>query len=95
MSQDFELLYYRARDGARGAQVGLRRVEARLRRAEAEAKELYLALTYEKALRWKAEAENRSLTNKVERLSLRIIDLWGKERGILEEEGGDARKQDG
>ena len=33
----------------------------------------------ERALRWKAEAEARSLENKVQRLSLRIIELWGKE----------------
>ncbi len=78
-ADEYELLWHRAREGARGAQRGLERALARLRREKARADETYLALTHERALRWKAEAEASSLQKKVERLSLRIIELWGKE----------------
>jgi hypothetical protein len=78
-ADEFELLWHRAREGSRGAQRGLERAMARYRREKARADENYLALTYERARRWRAEAEVKSLENKVERLSLRIIELWGKE----------------
>ncbi len=78
-ADEYELLWHRAREGCRGAQRGLERALARLRRERSLAGELRLALTQERALRWKAEAEARSLENKVQRLSLRIIELWGKE----------------
>lgn len=41
--------------------------------------ELTLEVAGERGRRERAEAENASLEKKVERLSLRIIGLWGKE----------------
>jgi len=78
-ADEFELLWHRAREGCRGAQRGLERALARLRRERARSGELLLSLTQERALRWKAEAEARSLENKVQRLSLRLMESWGKE----------------
>lgn len=78
-ADEYELLWLRAREGCRGAQRGLERALARLRREQSRAGELLLALTQERALRWKAEAEVQSLENKVQRLSLRLMESWSKE----------------
>ena len=78
-ADEFELLWHRAREGCRGAQRGLERALARLRRERSRSGELLLSLTQERALRWKAEAEARSLENKVQRLSLRLMESWSKE----------------
>lgn len=78
-ADEYELLWHRARDGARGAQRGLERALARLRRERTRAEELLLEVAHERSMRAKAEAEARSLKNKVQRLSLRVIELWGKE----------------
>jgi hypothetical protein len=78
-ADEYELLWHRAREGCRGAQRGLERALARLRRETVRANENCLALANERALRWKAETEARSLQKKVERLSLTIIELWGRE----------------
>lgn len=47
--------------------------------AAAAIDELTLEVAGERGRRERAEAENQSLSKKVERLSLRIIELWGKE----------------
>lgn len=48
--------------------------------------ELLLAVAAERSARERAESENRSLVKKIERLSLRIIELWGKEIGDAKED---------
>jgi hypothetical protein len=78
-ADEYELLWLRAREGCRGAQRGLERAVARLRRERERGGELLLAITQERALRWKAEAEVQSLQNKVQRLSLRLMESWSKE----------------
>jgi len=78
-ADEYELLWHRAREGCRGATRGLERALARLRRERSRSGELLLARTQERALRWKAEAEARSLKNKVQRLSLRLMESWSKE----------------
>jgi hypothetical protein len=78
-ADEYELLWHRAREGSRGAQRGLERSRARLRRERERNAELLLELAHERTMRAKAEAEVRSLQNKVQRLSLRILELWGAE----------------
>jgi hypothetical protein len=78
-ADEYELLWHRAREGSRGAQRGLERALARLRREREKSEELLLELAHERTMRAKAEAEARSLQNKVQRLSLRILELWGAE----------------
>jgi len=78
-ADEYELLWHRAREGCRGAQRGLERAAGRLRRERERSEELQLDLAHERSMRAKAEAEARSLQNKVERLSLRILELWGAE----------------
>jgi hypothetical protein len=78
-ADEFELLWHRAREGCRGAQRGLERAAGRLRREREKSEELLLELAHERTMRAKAEAEVCSLQNKVQRLSLRILELWGAE----------------
>jgi hypothetical protein len=78
-ADEFELLWLRAREGCRGAQRGLERAAGRLRREREKSEELTLELAHERSMRAKAEADARSLENKVQRLSLRILELWSKE----------------
>ena len=78
-ADEYELLWHRAREGCRGAQRGLERALARLRRERERIADLLLELAHERAMRAKAETEARSLENKVQRLSLRILELWGAE----------------
>jgi chromosome segregation ATPase len=78
-ADEYELLWHRAREGCRGAQRGLERAAGRLRREREKSEELQLDLAHERSMRAKAEAEVRSLEKKVQRLSLRILELWGAE----------------
>jgi chromosome segregation ATPase len=78
-ADEYELLWHRAREGCRGAQRGLERAAGRLRREREKSEELLLDLAHERAMRSKAEAEVRSLEKKVQRLSLKILQLWGAE----------------
>lgn len=78
-ADEYELLWHRAREGSRGAQRGLERALARLRRERERNADLLLELAHEQTMRARAEAEARSLQNKVQRLSLRILELWGAE----------------
>jgi len=78
-ADDYELRWHRAREGCRGAQRGLERAAGRLRREREKNEELLLDLAHERTMRARAEAESQSLQNKVQRLSLRILELWGAE----------------
>lgn len=78
-ADEFELLWLRAREGARGARKGLERLQARVRKMAEEYRTLRLELANAWSKSMRLESENRSLKNKVERLSLRIIESWGKE----------------
>lgn len=75
----YELLWLRAREGARSATKGLERLQARYDRLHDDYDELLLEEAAQRSRAERAEREARSLRMKVERLSLRIIDLWGKE----------------
>ena len=76
-ADEYELRWLRAREGARAACKGVERANARYDRERLISDDLRLELTAERALRQRAENEIRSLRNKVERLSLRIIEMWG------------------
>jgi hypothetical protein len=78
-ADEYELRWLRAREGCRGAQRGLERAAARLRREKQRCGELLLDLAHERSMRAKAEVEASSLEKKVQRLSLRILELWGAE----------------
>ena len=77
-ADEYELRWLRAREGARAACKGVQRANARYERERLISDDLRLELTAERALRQRAENEVRSLRNKVERLSLRIIEMWGR-----------------
>ena len=72
-ADDFELLYLRAREGAQAANRGLHR----LRAGYASAK---LDLRVAEARIERLQRENGELEKKIERLSLRIIGEWGKQK---------------
>jgi hypothetical protein len=78
-ADEYALRWHRAREGCRSAQRGLERAAVRLRREREKSEELLLELAHERTMRSRAEAEASSLQNKVQRLSLRIIELWGAE----------------
>lgn len=77
--EDFEVKWLRARHGADGARRGLARAQRKIADLNRRVYELTLSLAAEQNRRARAEAENSSLMKKIERLSLRIIELWGKE----------------
>lgn len=85
-ADEFELLWHRAREGARGARKGLERIQARNAVLRMTIDDLRLELAAERSLRQRAEAERESLIRKIERLSLRLISHWG------EENANDARR---
>lgn len=67
-----EAAYLRSKEGAQSARVGLRRALAREYRARCD-----LILANAEAARLRLEAaENKK---KIERLSLKILSLWGSE----------------
>ena len=81
MADEYELRWLRAREGARSAGKGVERAIARYERERLISGDLRLELAAERAARDKAEREAKSLRLKVERLSLRILGLWGKYAG--------------
>ena len=85
-ADEFELLWHRAREGARGARKGLERIQARNAALRMTINELRLEVAHERSLRQRAEAEKQSLVKKIERLSLRLISSWG------ERDANDARR---
>ena len=78
-ADEYELLWHRAREGARGARIGIERLQAKIRRMEEQYRQDRLEIANLWSRNARLEADNRSLQNKVQRLSLRLIDSWGKE----------------
>lgn len=69
----FELLYLRAREGAQAANRGLERLRAGYARTK-------LDLRVAEARIERLRHENGELEKRVERLSLRIIGEWGRQK---------------
>ena len=78
-ADEYELLWHRAREGAAGARRGIERLQAKIRRLEERYQSDSLEIASLHSQCHRLTIENRSLQNKVERLSLRLIDSWGKE----------------
>lgn len=78
-ADEFELLWLRAREGARSARKGIERMQARIRRLEERYRSDSLRIAELQSQCHRLTVENRSLQNKVERLSIRLIASWGKE----------------
>jgi len=78
-ADEYELLWHRAREGAAGARRGIERLQAKIRRLEERYRGDTLRIADLTSQCHRLTVENRSLKNKVERLSLRVIDLWGRE----------------
>lgn len=78
-ADEYELLWHRAREGAAGARRGIERLQAKIRRLEERYRSDSLRIAELQSRNHRLTVENRSLLNKVERLSLRLISLWGKE----------------
>ena len=72
-ADDFELLYLRAREGAQAANRGLQRLRAGYARTK-------LDLQVAEARIERLQREKGELEKKVERLSLRILSEWGRQR---------------
>lgn len=87
--ENYEVLWHRARHGADGARKGLERAQRKIRLLDRRIYELTLQLAGERSRAGRAEAENASLMKKIERLSLRIIELWGKEANDGRDSTGD------
>jgi predicted RNase H-like nuclease (RuvC/YqgF family) len=78
-ADEYELLWHRAREGAAGARRGIERLQAKIRRLEERYRSDSLEIASLHSRCHRLTVENKSLHNKVERLSLRLIDSWGKE----------------
>lgn len=78
-ADEYELRWLRAKEAARGAQRGIERLQAKIRRLEERYRSDSLQIADLLSRCHRLTIENKSLKNKVERLSLRVIDLWGKE----------------
>lgn len=78
-ADEYELLWHRAREGAAGARRGIERLQAKIRRLEERYRSDSLEIASLHSRCHRLTVENKSLQNKVERLSLRLIDSWGKE----------------
>lgn len=76
LAGEYELRYYRALEACRGHQRGLERAVRRANRLESE-------LALERAMKngqlGRLWSENASLKNKVERLSLRLMQSWNQD----------------
>lgn len=77
----YELAWLRAREGARSATKGLERLQDRYERLADLCEELRLDVAAERTRADRAERESASLRKKVERLSMKIIALWGEQGG--------------
>jgi len=78
-ADDYELLWHRARAGAKAATKGIERLQGRCQSLEDVVGDLRLEAASERARADRAEREVLGLRKKVERLSLKIIGLWGAE----------------
>lgn len=79
ISDDYELRWRRAADGARSANKAVRRLQARVESLTAALSEARLDARCETGLVSRLAHENAELKKKVQRLSLRILDLWSRE----------------
>jgi len=77
LADDYELMYLRAAEGSRGHQRGLERA---LRRAARLESELRLERASKTSQIGRLLAENESLKKKAERLSLRLIAEWSRNK---------------
>lgn len=77
----YELLWLRAKEGARTTTKGLERLQDRYDRLADVCEDLRLEAAAERNRADRAERESASLRKKVERLSMRIIALWGEQGG--------------
>jgi len=75
LASEYQLRYYRTLEACRGHQRGLERALRRESRLESE---LALERASNNAQRGRLWAENASLKNKVERLSLKLIQSWNQ-----------------
>jgi hypothetical protein len=75
----YELQWRRAADGARSANKAVRRLQARVESLTAALSEARLDTRCETGLVSRLAHENAELKKKVQRLSLRILDLWSRE----------------
>jgi hypothetical protein len=75
----YELQWRRACMGAMSANKGIRRLQAKNESLRAALAESRADVSYEGGICARLENENAELKKKVERLSLRILDLWGRE----------------
>jgi hypothetical protein len=77
LAGEYELLYRRFQEACRGHQRGLKRALRKVARLESE---LSLERAAKNAQLGRLLAENASLRNKVERLSLSIISTWSEHK---------------
>lgn len=75
----YELLWRRAADGAASANKGIRRLTERAERLERERDQAVEQLGYTQLLLDRAALANAEAEKKVQRLSLKILDLWSRE----------------
>jgi hypothetical protein len=75
----YELQWRRASDGAASANKAIRRLQARVDRLLAELAETRDDVTVGGLSKARLLHENEQLKKKVERLSLKILDLWSRE----------------
>lgn len=75
----YELQWRRAAEGAKTANKAVRRLQGRVTALKAALDEARLDARCEGGLVARLTHENQELKKKVQRLSLRILDLWSKE----------------
>jgi hypothetical protein len=78
LASEYELRYYRALEACRGHQRGLERAVRRARRLESEWSLDRASKNGQLGRLW---SENASLKNKVERLSLKLMQFWNQGGG--------------
>jgi|GEM_PF-3960063 chromosome segregation ATPase len=75
----YELLWRRAREGAASANKAIGRLQARVDFLKTEVEELEDELAVTQSRLSRANRENEQLEKKVQRLSLKILELWSRE----------------
>ena len=75
----YELQWRRAAEGARTANKAVRRLQGQMMTLKSALSEARLVARCEGGLVARLTHENQELKKKVQRLSLRILDLWSKE----------------
>lgn len=75
----FELLWRRAAEGAKTANKAVRRLQGKVATMKAALAKAEEDVSYEGGISQRLGHENEELRKKVQRLSLKILDLWSKE----------------